>query len=65
MSRPCWDCATGFVIRASGPMAARKLAAQAAGDEGSDVWLNANKSVCYRLYDEGPEQVVLRAFQNG
>ena len=40
------DCCTGHIIRSTTETMARHAAAANAQDEGSDVWLNKNKSTC-------------------
>jgi len=59
------DKAHGFVIRAEHNWMARRMAADQAGDEGPEFWLNVNKSSCKRLTKDGPIEVVLRDHLNG
>ena len=65
VSSPRFDVAKGFVIRASRPSNARKLAAQRAGDEGPEIWFDPEQSTCTLIREYGPDRVILRAFQNG
>ena len=60
-----WECAHGFVIRALSPSKARKIASEEAGNEGSEVWLNTQKSFCRPLDHEGEEGVVIKDYTNG
>lgn len=59
---PWYDKAFGFIVRATSPAEARKLAAKYAGDEGENAWLNAANSFCKELTAEGIAEVVLRDF---
>lgn len=61
-----WDEACGFVVRAVGPVAARKLAGEDAGDEGKFFWLRVNDTRCELLAEDvrGDEGVVLRDFHH-
>ena len=54
--------AQGFVIRAESEEHARAMAAQGAGDEGAEVWLDDDLSYCHRLAHQGQACVVLRDF---
>lgn len=62
---PKWDVCEGFVIRASSPSQARKIAAENHGDEGSKTWLNSDCSTLHELKLEGNEGVILRDYCNG
>lgn len=59
---PCADHAQGFVIRASSPRAARKIAAANKGDEEESVWLDPKYSTCSELKTEGKAEVILRDY---
>ena len=59
---PWYDRAFGFVVRAPSANAARKLAAEKAGDEGGQVWMDPKKTKCEELGSEGEPGVVLRDF---
>ena len=43
------DSCTGHVIRASTESMARNTASAKARDEGSEVWINKNKSTCEHI----------------
>jgi hypothetical protein len=63
--RPEWDVNNGFVIRAETAEAARVLASQERGDEGSRTWLEPEFSSCVELTADGHSEVVLRDFNAG
>jgi len=46
---PWYDKAFGFIISTVTEERARRIAAENAGDEGEDAWLNANTSSCKEL----------------
>ena len=62
-----YDQAISFVIRASSPNKARKIAAalDQSGCEGPEVWLNPELSFCKKLLHEGKEGVILRDLHEG
>ncbi len=60
-----YDEADAFVVRASSSEAARKLAADEAGDEGASEWLDLARSSCTRLTSKGVEGTILRSFNAG
>lgn len=60
-----YEKAGGFVVRASDEDEARSYAADQAGDEGSDVWIDGNVTACTELAIEGSRGVVLRDFASG
>lgn len=57
-----YDCMTSCVIRSETPIAARHFAAEHAGDEGRDVWLDPSESSITELTPFGPVGVVQRSF---
>ena len=59
---PWYDKTFGFVIRASTPEDARKLAASRAGDEDPCSWLNAGETSCVELPQDGDDEIILRDF---
>ncbi len=59
---PWYDKAFGFVVRASSEVHARQVAAEEAGDEGPDVWLDAAKTRCEVIDSNGPPCVLCRDF---
>jgi hypothetical protein len=59
---PWYDRMFGFVIRAEGEKAARKLASSKAGDEGPEAWLTPEHSTCVELKADGPEEVVMEDY---
>jgi hypothetical protein len=60
-----WDCAYGFVVRATDEKEAREQAYHEAGDEGGDVWLNEGLTSCKPLSTRGEAGVLLRDFLTG
>ena len=66
-----YDKATGFVIRAESPHAARGIIFAGdggipwAGEEGSHVWLDPTLTTCRVLHADGKPGVVLRDFLYG
>ena len=64
-TRPAWDVANGFVVRALTEDHARFLAAQQAGDEGQACWLAPTTSRCVELDGGGPPGIVLEDFNAG
>lgn len=60
--KPWYDRAFGFIVRAPSAKMARKLAAEKAGDEGGQVWMDPNKTKCEELNADGEAEVVLRDF---
>lgn len=60
-----YDETHGVIVRAASPAAARKLAADVAGDEGRDVWLYAKNSTARVLKAEGVEGVVMIDYLEG
>jgi hypothetical protein len=53
----------GFVVRAPDEPAARLLAAQWGGDEGSDMWTNPLNSTCRELTADGEAMIVLSSLR--
>ncbi len=62
---PTYDCNDGFVIVAATPRRARALAASTRGDEGAEVWLDADRSSCIELSPDQEEGIVLADFHAG
>lgn len=67
--QPPFDCAFGFVVRASDEEEARWTAHQAGGEENAalpDVspWLDAAYSACEKLDPEGSPEVLLVNFRH-
>ena len=60
-----YDCAEGFVVQARSELEARGLAANEAGDEGHQFWLDYTKSSCIVLSTNGEAHVILRSFRAG
>lgn len=62
-----YDCAFGFVVRASDPGAARFLVSESKrwGDEGPAVWLDSNKTSCEEIAQEGEPEILIRDFLAG
>lgn len=60
-----YDCADGFVIRATSETEARSLAAGQSGDEGAQTWLDAEGSTCEMLMTDGDVDVILRDYNAG
>lgn len=61
--KPWYDTMAGIVVRAESHVAARRIAASQAGDEGSAVWFDPSKTTCEILKPEGKEGVVIKDFQ--
>ena len=59
-----YDCAEGFVIRASSAKKARLLASINCGDEGPDFWLNSKKSSCKTISEKGKTCVILKDYHH-
>lgn len=69
---PWYDCAFGFVVRASSEKEARRLAQENGGDESDgwdggkkvDVpaWTDPSLSTCVVLQNDGPSEVIIRDF---
>lgn len=59
---PWYDKMFGVIVRAESEKRAREMAAEEAGDEGTEAWLDANVSSCKPLTADGDESVVLRDF---
>ena len=60
-----YDCSHAFAIRAETAVKARLLAAEAAGDEGPAVWLDAEKTTCNELTPDGISAVIVHDFNAG
>lgn len=66
--KPWYDKAFGFVVRASSPAKARKIADSEAGDENREAgqphhpWLDPALSTCIELRPVGKPGLVLRDF---
>ena len=60
-----YDCAAGFVVRAETHIEARKLASEDAGEEGATYWLDAARSTCRRLKEDGRPGTILQDFRAG
>lgn len=60
-----WDCANGFIVRATSPTEARRMAADLCGDEGREFWMDRKKSSCRLIGARGRRGVVLRSFNAG
>lgn len=60
-----WDCNDGFLIRAIDEAAARALAAEAASDEGPQVWLDYTQCTCECLTPDGEPGILLTDFHAG
>lgn len=54
-----WDVVNGQVVQAPTEDEARKLASKKASSEGSDVWLDPQRSTCVRLPDGGGSRVIM------
>lgn len=59
-----YDVALGFIVRAETEQQARELAAEQAGDEGRNAWLDPDYSTCMVLTDTGEAGVILRDFKD-
>jgi hypothetical protein len=62
IKRWTWDCAWGFVVRAKDEQDARRKAADDAGDEGCDAWLDAKLTSCMNLTNNGESGIIIRDF---
>lgn len=65
---PGHDEAVAFVIAASSTESARNFAASQCGDEGTEVWLDPEKSNVTHVGDALPEDlpgIILRSFRAG
>lgn len=63
--RPVYDCANGFVVRASDESEARGFASNQCGDEGAAAWQMAGYSTCQELTADGKPGIILRDFNAG
>jgi len=59
---PWFDRMFGFVIRAKSESAARKLAAEQAGDEGPEAWLSPESASCTELQTDGEATVIMQDY---
>jgi hypothetical protein len=59
---PWYDKAFAFVVRAETEAEARELAANCAGEEGSNPWLNSDASLCEILTPKGERGVIIKDF---
>lgn len=64
IDRADWDCADAFVVVAETEDRARAIAAEQAGDEGAETWINSSLSACVEL-DASEERIVVRSFNAG
>jgi|CXWL01.1.fsa_nt_gi hypothetical protein len=62
---PIYDCNDGFVIRADDATEARMMASKTSGDEGPNVWLNADQSHCEELLQFGEPGIIITDFHAG
>lgn len=60
-----YDKAYGFVVLAETEEGARLLAANDAGDEGRDAWINSQLSTCKVVDTHPPARLLLRDFCAG
>lgn len=60
-----YDVCFSMVIRATDEFAARVVAAENAGEEGKQVWVDKDVTHCVRLLNEGAPGLVIRDFLNG
>lgn len=60
-----YDSFDSFIVRADTEDAARTFAANSAGDERSETWLDRGKSTCEPLTTEGEPGIVLGSFNAG
>lgn len=60
-----YDENTGFVVRAGSADEARRIAADAADDEGPQTWLNADLSTCELVDAFGKPRVILDSYNAG
>lgn len=61
---PWYDKAFGFVVRAADELEARSFAMLKAGDEGSDVWVDASQTSCEALENEGEKGILIQDFKS-
>lgn len=61
---PWYDKTFGFVVRAEDEDSARKYAAEEAGYEGGDVWLDPNFTTCEELTPEGDPGIVIEDYRS-
>jgi hypothetical protein len=62
LSLPWYDKTFGFVVRAENQAAARLLASEYPGDEGTEAWLDPRNSTCEELAAKGNPEVVMKDF---
>lgn len=62
--KPWYDKLFGVIVRARTEKQARKMASKYAGDEGKEVWLDADKTTCTLLLNEGDVEVIMTNFAN-
>ncbi len=60
-----YDCAHGFVVRASSEAHAREIASGEAGNEKAEFWKDPDKSRCEVLRVDGDPGIILRDFHAG
>ena len=60
-----YDEAMGFVVRAATVQEARAIASENAGDEGREMWMDANQTICTALVDTGKPGLILSDFLRG
>ena len=59
-----YDVLNGALVRAVGEMTARRMVAEAHGDEGYDVWFSAGTR-CIEVKAKGEPGILLKDFTNG
>lgn len=60
-----YDCYHAFIVRAESRNKARKIASNNAGDEGEEVWLSPDLSVCEELTTKGAAEVIMSDYLHG
>jgi len=60
-----YDVATGFVVRAPTPKAARQLASKNAGDEGASAWIDYATCKKVGVATRNTKGIILRSFSAG
>lgn len=59
------DVVNNVLVRAGTKIQARKIAASVAGDEGKDAWIDAERSTCRLVPNEGSAGVICRDYNAG
>lgn len=62
---PWYDCAFGFVVRATDEQQARLIASKEAGCEEEQAWLDHKFSTCVEVGASGECAVIIRDFAAG